>query len=146
MKTKGERRMRKSGNVTGKTMSVPGGLALSGAISMVITLLISMLLANLLDRQQLSWEQAGYWIMAMLFAAAFAGGKAAIAAIRRQRLAVSAMSGLLYWGLLLCITALFFGGNFNAVLETALIIIAGSGCAAMVSLPQKKSRGRRIRK
>lgn len=127
-------------------MSVPGGLVLSGAISMGITLLISLLLAKLLDSQKLGWEQTGYWIMVMLFAAAFAGGKVGIAAIKRQRLAVSAMCGLLYWGLLLCMTALFFGGNFNAVPETALIIIAGSGCAAMVSLPQKQGRGRKIRK
>jgi hypothetical protein len=127
-------------------MSVQRGVALSGAVSLVITMLMSVLLAKLLDCQRLNWEQAGYWIMAMLFAAAFAGGKVGIAAIRRQRLAVSAMCGLLYWGLLLCMTALFFGGNFNAVPETALIIIAGSGCAAMVSLPQKKGRGRKIRK
>ena len=127
-------------------MSVPGGLALSGSISLSITLLLSALLAKLLDSQQLTWEQAGYWIMAMLFAAAFTGAKSAIVTVKRPRLAVSAMSGALYWGLLLCITALFFGGNFNAVPETALIIIAGSGCAAMVSLPQKKRRGHRSRK
>lgn len=133
--------MKISGNITGKSMSVPGGLALSGSISLSITLLLSALLAKLLDSQRLSWEQAGYWIMAMLFVAAFTGAKSAIATIKRPRLAVSAMSGVLYWGLLLCITALFFGGNFNAVPETALIIIAGSGCAAMVSLPQKKRRG-----
>ena len=119
---------------------------MSGAVSFGITILVSIFLAQLLDRQQLNWEQAGYWIMAMLFVAAFAGGKVGIAAIKRQRLAVSAMCGLLYWGLLLCMTALFFGGNYNAVLETALIIIAGSGCAAMVSLPRKKGRGRKIRK
>lgn len=134
------------GKINGRSMSVPGGLALSGVVSFGITILVSIFLAQLLDRQQLNWEQAGYWIMAMLFAAAFAGGKVGIAAIKRQRLAVSAMCGLLYWGLLLCMTALFFGGNFNAVPETALIIIAGSGCAAMVSLPQKKGRGRKIRK
>lgn len=135
-----------SGNLTGRSMSVQGGLILSGSTSLGITLLLSALLAKLLDSQRLSWEQAGYWIMVMLFTAAFAGAKAAIAAIKRQRLAVSAMSGVLYWGLLLCITALFFGGNFDAVPETALIIIAGSGCAAMVSLPLKKRRAHPRRK
>jgi peptidoglycan/LPS O-acetylase OafA/YrhL len=135
-----------AGRSTGKTMSVPGGLALSGAISMGITLLASLLLAKLLDSQTISWEQTGYWIMAMLFAAAFAGAKAAIGAIRRQRLVVTLMSAALYWGTLLCLTALFFGGNFDAVPETALVIIAGSGCAAMVSLPQKKRRGAGRRK
>lgn len=130
-----------AGKNKGKTMSVPGGLALSGAISLGITLLLSLLLAKLLDSQKIIWEQAGYWIMGMLFVSAFAGAKAANGVIRRQRLVITLMSGALYWGLLLCLTALFFGGNFDAVPETALVIIAGSGCAAMVSLPQKKRRG-----
>ena len=136
--------MSTSARVTGRTMSVPGGVAVSGAVSMGLTLLISLLLAKMLDTEKMTWEQAGYWIMAMLFAASFAGAKAGIRAIRRQRLAVSLMSGGLYWGLLLCITALFFGGNYGAVPETAAVITAGSCCAAMVSLPQKgKGRGRR---
>ena len=135
-----------SGKNTGRSMSLAGGLALSGAVSLGITLLLSILLAILLDRQLLSWEQAGYWIMVMLFVAAFLGAKAAITAIRRQRIAAATMSGLLFWGLMLCFTALFFGGKFSAVPETALIIIAGSGCAAMVSLPQRKRGKHRIRK
>ena len=128
----------------GKTKSVPGGMAIAGSISIGITLLGSVIMAFMMDAEKITWEQAGYWIMAMLFLSAFAGAKGAIAAIKRQRLAVCAMSGGLYWGLLLCITALFFGGNYEAVGETAAIIIAGSGCAAMVSLPRKKSaKGKR---
>jgi hypothetical protein len=56
------------------------------------------------------------------------------------------MSGGLYWGLLLCITALFFGGNYDAVPETAAVIITGSGCAAMVSLPQRQTKPKKKRK
>ena len=132
--------MLKTGKNTGRVTSVPAGLALSGAVSLGITLALTAILANLLNMEQLTWEQAGYWIMAMLFLAAFAGGKTAVCAIRRQRIAVSAMSGLLYWSALLAVTALFFGGNYEAVPQTALLIIAGSGCAAMVSLPQKSRR------
>ena len=130
----------------GKTMSVPGGLAISGIISMGITLTGSMLLAAMLDRETITWGQAGYWIMAMLFLASFCSAKVAAAAMKRKRLVVSAMSGGVYWGLLLCVTALFFGGNYEAVIETAAVTIAGSGCAAMVSLPQKSKTGRKRRK
>jgi len=127
-------------------MSVPGGLALSAGISIGITLLLSGILAKLMDIQKLTWEQAGYWIMAMLFLSAFAGAKSAVGTVRRRRMAVSVMSGALYWGCLLCITALFFGGKFDAVPETALIIIAGSGCAAMISAPETRPGRNKKRK
>ncbi len=132
-----------AGKQTGKTISVPKGLALSEIVSMGITLMLSFTLAKMLDAQNLSWEQAGYWIMIMLFTAAFSGAKVAAASIRRQKVFISVMSGILYWGSLLCVTALFFGGNYEAVPETGLIIMAGSGCAAMLSVPQWKKRGQR---
>lgn len=129
---------------TGRAMSIPAGIAISGAVSMGATLLMSLLLASMLDSERMTWEQAGYWIMVMLFVSSFAGAKTGMIAIRHQRLAVSLMSGCLYWGLLLCFTALFFGGNYGAVPETAAVITAGSCCAAMLSLPKKrKGRGRR---
>jgi len=131
-------------NMQGKAMSVPAGMLVSGIISTGVTVMISMWIANMLDSERISWEQAGYWILAMLFLSSLLGAIGAIAAIKRQRLVVSLMSGALYWGCLLCITALFFGGNYEAVPETAGVITAGSACAAMISQPQKrKRRGKR---
>lgn len=138
--------MLKSITNTGKSLSFPGGMTVSGITSMSITILASVIIAQMLDSGQITWEQSGYWIMGMLLLSAFLGAKAAIVTIKRQKLAVSMMSGILYWGIMLCVTALFFGGNYDAVLETAALIIAGSGCAAMVSLPQKRSRRKRRRK
>ena len=124
---------------SGRTMSVPGGMAIAAIIGIGITLSATMILTAMLNAEKISWQQTGYWIMAILFLSAYAGSKGAYAAIKRRRLAICLMSGGLYWGLLLCITALFFGGNYDAVPETAAVIMAGSGCAAMVSLPQRQT-------
>jgi len=129
----------------GRAMSVPGGMALSVIISMGVTVLTSLWIAYLLDAEKISWHQAGYWILAMLFLSAFLGAKGAIATIKHQRLVVAIMSGVLYWGFLLCLTALFFGGNYEAVPETAGVITAGSACAAMLSLPKKVNGRRKIK-
>lgn len=134
-------------NQAGKTQSIPKGLALSSFISIFITLVVSLLIADSLNKERITWEQAGYWIMGMLFTASFVGGKSAYFVIRRQRFTISIMSGIMYWGILLCITALFWGGNFEAVWETAVLI--GSGCctSAVLYLPnvnkhkQKAGRG-----
>lgn len=127
---------------TGKSTSVPGGLAIAASVSMAVTLGLSAVIGIFLNRETITWEQAGYCIMGMLFLASFIGGKCAYGAIKRQRILVSVMSGLLYWGILLCITALFFGGKFEAVGETAALIGAGAGCAALL-FSQNPSKNRR---
>ena len=125
---------------TGRAGSIPGGMAISAAISMAITVFLSLMIAYSIQRESITWEQAGYWIMGMLFAASFLGSKAACWFIKRQKLAVSLMSGTLYWGMLLCLTALFFGGSYDCVLETAGIIIAGCATASLLELPAGKKR------
>ena len=138
--------MTKTGKITGRTVSVPEGLAISGFVSIGITLAVSAAIAVALDSEKITWEQAGYWIMGMLFAASFIGGKFAYSALKRQRILVSCMAGMVYWGLLLCMTALLFGGQFEAVWEAAGMIVAGSGTAALIagktkSKHRKKGRG-----
>ena len=131
---------------SGKAMSVPGGLALAAAVSGAVTAVVTGAIAYFLNAEKITWIQAGYWIMGMLFGASFLGAKSAYGAVRRQRLVMSLLSGLVYWGLLLSITALFFGGDYEAVGETAGIILAGTGCAAVLTRKKtnhfrKKHRG-----
>jgi len=127
---------------TGKANSIPGGLAIAGFVSLMITMAFSAVIAGCLDAEKITWTHAGYWIMAMLFMASFVGSKCAFASVKRQRFAISMMTGVLYWGLLLCITALFFGGDFSAIWETAAVIAAGSGSAVLISYPSRKKTGR----
>ena len=122
----------------GRAASVPAGMAMAAAASMILTVVLSVLIAYFMNQGKISWEQAGYWIMAMLFISAFVGGKLAYSAVKRQRLFISFMSGIIYWGLLLCITALFWGGNYGPIWETAGII--GAGCLTSALLKGGRSR------
>ena len=127
-------------NRTGKIKTVPAGLAIAASASMITTLIFTAMIANFLNTEKITWEQAGYWIMGMLFAASFIGGKVGISAIGHQQFMISAMTGFVYWGMLLCITALFFGGFFDAVGVTAGIIGAGSCSAALLTKPISQKR------
>lgn len=98
---------------------------------MLTTAVLTALLAGLLDREMISWEIAGYWILVMIMLSAYLGSVTACRKIRRQRLMICLMSALVYWGILLSVTALFFGGQFEAVGVTALLIMGGSICAAL---------------
>lgn len=128
---------------TGKARSIAGGLAIAAAVSMTLTIVLSAAVAYFLNEERVTWQQAGYWIMGMLFAASFIGGKCAYLSVKRQYFVISIMSGILYWGLLLCISALFFGGNFGAVWETAGIVGAGAATAALLRSPGGKGRNRK---
>lgn len=126
---------------SGKAKSIPAGMAIAVSVSMLVTFGGSAVLAGALHAEKVTWEQAGYWIMGMLFLSAFLGAKCAFAVIKRQRGAVSMMLGVLYWGILLCLTALFFGGRFGAVWETAGVIAAGCGTSALIFRSNNKRIG-----
>ena len=112
--------------VTGKAASIPGGLVIGGTISLLITLIAAACIAKMLDMGIVAWEHTGYWVLAMLLSASFAGARIAYGRIKRQRMLVSLLSGILYTLIMLSITALFFGGQYEAVGVTILIILAGS--------------------
>ena len=127
-------------HMTGKTSSVPAGLAMGAGISMGITALGTVLLSVLMDREVVDWKGTGYLIMVMILAAAFSGASVAYARIRHQKLLICLMSGMLYFALLLMLTLLFFGGKFEALGETALLAAGGSMCAAMAGSRGKSSK------
>lgn len=126
----------------GRAMSLSAGLTLAGSVSLGVTAVGSLALAAMLDRGTIDWEQTGYWILGLLLAASFLGSKCAIRGIRRMSLAAAVMSALVYWGSLLLITALFFGGQYQGIGETAGAIAAGSGCAALLKMPKKSAFSR----
>ena len=129
----------------GRAVSVPVGLGISLIITGTLTITATAVIAIMINNEIIQWTQVGFWIMVILLVSSFLGGKIAIYTIKRQRMLVSFMSGVLYWALLLCITALLFGGNYGSVWETGALIIAGSITAALIHLPQINKKGVRTR-
>lgn len=127
---------------TGRTMSMPGGLALGGLCSLVVTLACAAVLAWLVSAEKVPEQGIGYGVMVFLILASFLGSMVSWTRIRRQRLVVCLLSGVVYLGILLGITALFFGGQYSAVGVTALLILCGNGLAVLTGLG-KGSTGKR---
>lgn len=123
---------------TGKSVSIPKGLGLSLAGNVIITAITITILASLLNNTVITWEETGYWIMGMLLVASFVGSKLAIMTIKTQRYLIGLMSGILFWAFLLCITALFFGGQYCSIPETGVLIISGSITAALIQFPKNR--------
>lgn len=128
--------------VTGKASSIPGGLASGGIVSIAITVAGAMGAAWLIGNEKLQENQIGYCSMFILLASSFLGAKTAAAKIKHRILYMSILSGVIYYAVLLAITAIFFGGQYQAMGVTGLLVLAGSACGALIS-PKGKRGGRK---
>lgn len=130
--------------VTGRASSMPTGLALGGVLSLGVTVGLSLVTAKLVDAGTLAEESIGYAALVILMLSSGLGSWLAVAKIKRQRLAVCMLSGLIYYGLLLCMTALFFGGQYTGMGVTALAVAGGVLVVCLLGTGQGRSRKRRV--
>lgn len=131
---------------SGRASSIPAGLGAGAVVSVLVTMVGTAVLAKLLDQETIRWEAVGYGILFMVMLSAMLGGITAMKKIKRQPGIVCLLSGFVYWGILLSITALFFGGQYEAVGVTLLLIAGGSGCAFLLCAKQGRGGNRQKRK
>lgn len=129
---------------TGRASSIPTGLAMGIAVNTAILLVFAGIVAWLISMEYMEEKQLGYGIMIALIMSSFAGAYVAAEKIKRQRLLICGLSGVLYFMLLLGFTALFFGGQYEAVGVTGGLVIGGSVLAAIAQ--NKPSRGGKRRR
>ena len=132
-----------SKKVTGTAWSMPAGLAFGAGISSLITLVGSLIAAHLVSSGTIAQNHIGYCSMVILLLASFLGARGAVKQIKHRTLFVSALSALIYYGLLLSCTAMFFGGIYQGMGATALMVLCG---AALAILTGMKGEGRRPRR
>lgn len=121
-----------------KAKSTAAGLALSLAVSQFVTLVVTAFLTKIVLQGNVQEESVGYGIMALLILASFAGAITASKSIQRRKAMMCIASGLLYWLSLLSVTALFFGGRYEAAGVTAVLILGGCGTAAIMECRESK--------
>lgn len=132
--------------VTGTASSMPAGLALGGCISLAVTLAGAAVFAALISRETLQMGSIGYCSIAVILLSSLLGAAVAAARIKRRRVYVCALSGVIYYAVLLAMTALFFGGQYQGMGVTALLVLAGCGAAALLGLRREKTTYARRRK
>jgi putative membrane protein (TIGR04086 family) len=130
----------------GKAIAMPVGIALGIMVAVVITLLGAILLTSLIAGEKMELEALGYGIMAIQFLGGIIGAVTAMLAIKRQKMQVCLLTGLGYFLVLLASNALFFGGQYEGVLTTGLILLAGCGITAILGSREARGRNRGRRK
>ena len=128
---------------TGRAKSIPGGLAVGGMFSLLITILGSAIIAKLVDSEIMAENSIGYGIMAILLAASWFGAMVSFGQVRRRRVMICLLSGGIYMLILLGITALFFGGQYSGVGETGLMVLCGSALAILPEFRRESRAGKK---
>ncbi len=118
--------------LTGRAVSMPQGLAMGALVSLVMTILVTALGAHMIASEIIPQERIGYCSIAAILISTISGGITAAAKIKRRRLMTCALSGMCYFLILLSATALFFGGQYEGIGVTLLVVILGSFAAALL--------------
>ena len=130
--------------VTGTASSMPIGLAVGALISLLITLAGSLIAAYGISREWIQEIGIGYAAMGILLLSSIAGAKTAMQQIKHSFVMVSLLSGVLYYGLLVAINILFFGGVYQGMGVTLLVIAAG--CGSTLFMQSRRGGKQRQRK
>lgn len=120
--------------------SLPTGLAIGVGVSVTVTLMLSAIVAKLVDGGQASEGMIGYFALGINFLAVFAGSVVAATKTGAQRFAVCGALAGIYLAIGLALTALAFDAEYHGIIKTAAVIVASGTVAAL--LGKKKGRGR----
>ena len=129
---------------SGTAMSVPAGLGIGLLVSLVITIAGSAVAAWMIASEKIGEGSSGYAVMVIQALAVGLGALSAVYLIKKQRLQVCMFTGVIYYLSLLAMTALFFGGQYQGMGVSA-IIVAGI-CTLVAFLPTKNGRASGKRK
>ena len=126
--------------VTGTAVSIPKGMFYSGVVSLILTLLLTGILAILVEREVVEERNIGYGIMVILIVTSYISAMTAWNKIKHRRMMICLLSGIVYCVILLSITARFFGGQYGSVWETMLLIFCGSMLAVLLGGKQNADK------
>ena len=124
----------------GRALSMPAGLATGLCIALATTLILSALLAKLVSADKVEWGSIGYGIMIILLLTSVIDSKATCFMIKRRKPIGCLLAGLLYWLSLIMITALFFGGQYDGMGVTGVIVFCGSAIVCLLESRGEKGK------
>ena len=129
--------------VTGTASSMVAGLMAAWAAGMMVTIIAATISGFLIAKEILMESSVGYCVMALVTLSSAVSAIVAVYKIKRRRLIVCVLAGMIYYGSLLAMTALFFGGQYHGMGVIALLVAAGCGSVVLLELKGEGSGHRR---
>ena len=118
---------------TGQAPSLIKAVAWGTGVAVVFALVWAMGLAKLIDGQMMQMEKVGYGTMAAHLTAVFMGTMASYRRGGHMGLIAAAVTGAMYYLVLLLINALFFGGHYAGLGTTLVLVFISTGLAIWIA-------------
>lgn len=127
-------------NKSAGSVSMGKCAALGAAVSAAVTFLCAAVGAAVISSGVLSEGAMDYLTIAILLVATLIGAMSGAGGAKEKRLYVCLLVAVIYFGVLLAMTALIFDGQYDGVIVTAVVLFSGSIVAAMAG----KGKGKRV--
>ena len=134
----------KKSQYSGGATAMPGGIILGAAVSLLICVAGAALLAWLIVFEKVGENAADWGAKIILSLASVAGSATAWNRIRRDRLIVCGVFCAVFFCLIL-LAALPFGGAFEGIGVTALLILLGGGLTLIPGVFGNRSGARKYK-
>lgn len=130
---------------TGTAVPMAIGMISGVGLGLITTILLSGLVAYLVLTEKLQETSVGYCAAIILASSVGLGCLIATVLIKRMLMQVCIGVGGSYYGMLLVITALFFGGNYRGMGVTALVVFGTALAVGLLKLHnnERKQRARK---
>lgn len=125
---------------TGSTRTLPAGIGIGMLISLAITMILTAIVAGLINGEYLAESSIDIGVTVIQLLSSVVGAWAAYSLVKSRRLLVCLATGCGYYLLLLACTALFFGGQYQGIGISALVILAGDLVVGLLGLKGNKNR------
>ena len=132
--------------VKGTATSMSVGVAMGTGVSLLITCVLSALLTLLALEGKIQENTIGYFSMGILLASSVLGALLSAVKVKRRWMLVCCMTGGIYYLLLLGSTAVFFGGNYQGVGVSGLLVLMGCSISGMLGLRKGRHGDKRYKK
>lgn len=132
--------MRKTIGKIVKKQSLFIGICTAIMAEICITLMGCLLIGKFIESGSISEENIERMIYTIPLLAALIGGMTAEAKTACKSGLASVITGVIYWGLLLCINAIVFQAGYTSIPVMIIIIMTGSVIAAVLETGFKKSK------
>lgn len=123
--------------------STPIAIGIGLLLSLVITLFAAALIAMMIIGERMEPENIYIGSAATLLLASFVGAFYVVLTKGEKRLLFSAVSGGVYFLVLVCTTLIFFDGMISNAWQVLILIIGGSVSAGIIKTNSKKASYRK---
>lgn len=127
---------------SGRAMSIPAGVGIGVASSLIISLVAIMVLAWLIVTEKAGQGILGYAVMGIEAIASMVGCFVSVACIKHKNLMVSIFTCIGFY-LILMVSGMAFGGIHEGMIVTGIMIILGGAISQIPALIGTGSGGRK---